>query len=132
MSDSKQQVRPDIYPVLRYKNGSKAMEWLTQVFAFSKHMEVLGADGEVAHAELSFGNGMVMFGSGGKQGDGNPWTTERSGIYVAVDDIDAHYERAKAAGAEIVRPLADTGYGAREYSVRDLEGHLWSFGTYRP
>lgn len=68
MSDSKQQVRPDIYPVLRYKNGSKAMEWLTQVFGFSKHMEVPGPDGEVAHAELSFGNGMIMLGSGGKPG----------------------------------------------------------------
>jgi uncharacterized glyoxalase superfamily protein PhnB len=54
------------------------------------------------------------------------------GIYIALDDIDAHYARAKAAGAEILRPLADTDYGAREYTARDLEGHLWSFGTYWP
>ena len=132
MTKDKRQDWPDIYPVLRYENGAKAMEWLTQVFGFSKHMEVPGADGEISHAELSLGNGMVMFGSGGKPGDGNPWSTERGGVYAVVEDIDAHYERAKAAGAEIIRPLADTGYGAREYSVRDPEGHLWSFGTYRP
>jgi uncharacterized glyoxalase superfamily protein PhnB len=132
MSQNKQQVWPDIYPVLRYKDGGKAMEWLTQVFGFSKHMEAPGPGGEIAHAELSLGNGMIMFGSGGKPGDDNPWRTERSGVYAVVEDIDAHYQRAMAAGAEIVRPLADTGYGAREYSVRDPEGHLWSFGTYRP
>lgn len=132
MSQDKQQVWPDIYPVLRYKNGTKAMEWLTEVFGFSKHMEVPGPDGEIGHAELSLGNGMIMFASGGKPGDDNPWTTERGGVYAVVDDIEAHYQRAQAAGAEIVRPLADTSYGAREYSVRDPEGHLWSFGTYRP
>jgi uncharacterized glyoxalase superfamily protein PhnB len=51
---------------------------------------------------------------------------------VAVDNIDAHYDYAVKAGAEIIRPLADTSYGSREYSTRDLEGNLWSFGTYRP
>lgn len=132
MSEDKPQVWPDVYPVLRYKNNAKAMEWLTQAFGFNKHMAVTGPDGEIGHAELSLGNGMVMFASGGKQGDESPWTTERSGIYAVVTDIDAHYQRAKAAGAEIVRPLADTAYGSRDYSVRDLEGHLWSFGTYRP
>lgn len=132
MSVDKPQVWPDVYPVLRYKNNAKAMEWLTQVFGFSKHMAVTGPDGEIGHAELSLGNGMVMFASCGKQGDESPWTTERSGVYAVVTDIDAHYQRAKAAGAEIVRPLADTAYGSRDYSVRDLEGHLWSFGTYRP
>jgi len=53
-------------------------------------------------------------------------------VYVYVEDVDAHHARARAAGAEIVRPLQDTDYGSREYSVRDLEGHLWSFGTYHP
>ena len=54
------------------------------------------------------------------------------GIYVHVADIDAHHERAVAAGAEIVIPLQDMDYGSREYSARDPEGHLWSFGTYQP
>jgi uncharacterized glyoxalase superfamily protein PhnB len=54
------------------------------------------------------------------------------GIYVHVTDIEDHYARALEAGAEIVYPLRDTDYGSREYGARDLEGHLWSFGTYRP
>ena len=62
----------------------------------------------------------------------NPWATERFGTYVVVPDIEAHYARAKAAGAKIERPLADTEYGSREYSARDCDGHLWSFGTYDP
>jgi len=62
---------------------------------------------------------------------GNPWAAP-SGLYVAVPDIDAHHARAKAAGADIVMPLRETDYGSREYSVRDCEGRLWSFGTHRP
>ena len=53
-------------------------------------------------------------------------------VYVYVPDIDAHFARAEAAGAEIVVPLKETDYGSREYSARDLEGHLWHFGTYLP
>ena len=53
-------------------------------------------------------------------------------IYAVVADPDAHHDRAKAAGAQIVRQLADQPYGSREYSARDLEGNLWSFGTYDP
>lgn len=51
------------------------------------------------------------------------------GVYVAVEDVDTHYEQAKAAGAEIIREIEDTDYGAREYTARDLEGHVWSFGS---
>ena len=54
------------------------------------------------------------------------------GIYVHVDDVNAHHDRAKAAGAEIIMELEDTEYGSREYIARDLEGHVWSFGTYGP
>ena len=63
---------------------------------------------------------------------GHHQSTEPFGVYVRVDDVDAHHARAVAAGAAIVRPPADTPYGAREYSARDLEGRLWSFGTYDP
>jgi uncharacterized glyoxalase superfamily protein PhnB len=54
------------------------------------------------------------------------------GVYVHVEDVEAHYAQARAAGAEIVRELADTSYGSREYLARDPEGNLWGFGTYRP
>lgn len=123
---------PDIFPVLRYKDGRAAIDWLGKAFGFATHFAVDNPDGSVGHAELKFGSGMIMFGGVSKPDPKNPWSTEKGGIYVAVDDVDGHYARAKAAGAQIVRDIADTSYGAREYSVRDLEGHLWSFGTYRP
>jgi uncharacterized glyoxalase superfamily protein PhnB len=53
-------------------------------------------------------------------------------IYIVVQDSDAHYARAKAAGAEIIRELEDQDYGSRDYTARDLEGNIWSFGTYDP
>jgi uncharacterized glyoxalase superfamily protein PhnB len=73
-----------------------------------------------------------MLGSARPSDKDNPWAAEPLGIYVYVEDVEAHHDRAKAAGADIVRPLQVTEYGSWEYSVRDLEGHLWSFGTYLP
>ncbi len=124
---------PNIFPALRYKNGPAALEWLARAFGFEKQMVVPGPEGAIAHAQMKLGPGVIMLGSG-KHGPGtdNPWDTAKQGIYVYVADVDAHYARAKAAGAEIVMELEDTDYGSRGYSVRDLEGHLWSFGTYHP
>jgi uncharacterized glyoxalase superfamily protein PhnB len=122
---------PNIIPALRYKNGTAAIEWLGKALGFEKQMVVPGPDGNVAHAQLTFGEGIIMLGSG-KHEPPNPWDQVAQGIYVYVADVDAHCARAKAAGAEIVMDLHDTDYGSREYSVRDPEGHLWSFGTYRP
>jgi len=124
--------KPNIFPALRYRNGSAAVEWLGRAFGFEKHMVVPGPEGNVAHAQMKLGSGMIMLGSGQHGSPNDPWNEVRQGVYVQVDDLDAHYARARAAGAEIVRPLQDTDYGSREFSVRDLEGHLWSFGTYRP
>ena len=122
---------PNIFPALRYKNGTAAIEWLGKALGFEKQMVVPGPDGSIAHAQLKFGEGVVMLGSG-KHEPPNPWDQVAQGIYVYVADVDAHDRRAKAAGAEIVIDLRDTDYGSREYSVRDPEGHLWSFGTYDP
>lgn len=119
-----------IFPALKYKDAHAAADFLERAFGFTRKMIIDAPGGGVAHAELRLGNGVVMFGSEGED-PGNPWAKE-VGVYVAVDDIDAHYARAKQAGAVIVRELADTSYGAREYSARDSEGRLWSFGTYRP
>jgi uncharacterized glyoxalase superfamily protein PhnB len=88
-------------------------------------------EGQIVHAQLRFGDGMIMLGSTrGDEADshvGQGWT------YVAVEgDIDAHFERAKGAGAEIMREPEDQDYGSRDYSTRDLEGNVWNFGTYRP
>jgi len=125
-----------IFPFLRYADAPAAFEWLSGAFGFEKQMLVPGPDGTIAHAQLRCGAGLIMIGSARddvmhlKSPSAVGGATQ--GIYVHVDDADAHHDRAKAAGAEIIMELADTDYGSREYMARDLEGHLWSFGTYAP
>ena len=123
---------PNIFPSFRYEDAPGAIGWLNKAFGFEKQFMVPGKKTTVAHAQLRLGAGMIMMGSAGKPDPTNPWAAERYGTYVVVADIDVHYARAKAAGAKIERPLADTEYGSREYSARDWDGHLWSFGTYDP
>ncbi len=123
---------PNIFPCVKYRNAPAAIEWLGRAFGFAPNLVVPGDGDGVAHAELRQGAGMIMCGSEAAPDPANPWSTEPFGVYVRVDDVDAHHARAVAAGAAIVRPPADTPYGAREYSARDLEGRLWSFGTYDP
>jgi uncharacterized glyoxalase superfamily protein PhnB len=126
----------NIFPALRYRDANAAIEWLQRAFGFVEKAAYRGADGTVNHAELALGAGVVMLGQarpdgwlGGRAPDARASTVS---IYVVVDDPDAHHEHAQTAGAEIVRELTDEDYGSREYSARDLEGNLWSFGTYDP
>ena len=134
---------PNIYPCLSYRDAKAAINWLCDAFGFEQRMVHPGEDRAVAHAELSLGPGIVMLGSASD--DMPEVTTELFtaggeadfsripfALYVAIDDVDAHCERARDAGAEIVREPNDTDYGSREYACRDLEGNVWSFGSYRP
>lgn len=123
-------VTASIFPAIGYADARAAAAWLERAFGFAPKALHDGPDGSVAHAELALGNGILMLGSR-RDDPTNPWAGQ-DGIYVAVDDVAAHHAQAVAAGAEIVRPPADTAYGSREYSARDCEGRLWSFGTYRP
>lgn len=96
-----------------------------------------GPDGTIAHAEMHLGPGTIMPKSPMAESEFAMKSPRALGginqcLYVAVEDPDAHYERTKAAGAEIIMEPFDTDYGARNYCARDLEGHLWSFGTYWP
>ena len=134
-----QQVQPQtatMFPFTQYENAKAAIDWLCQAFGFERHEVYEGEDGKILHAELAYGASVFMLGSAADTGFGLKTARElgavTGGVYVQVDDIDAHYERARSAGAEIVRELADTEYGSREYLARDPEGQLWSFGTYRP
>ena len=86
----------------------------------------------------SLGNGMIMlgdveteYGASGRGADRKGQSVTQ-GLYVVVEDVDGHYARAKAAGAEIVLDLKTQDYGGRDYTCRDLEGHVWTFGTYDP
>src|SRR3989442_5933159 len=123
-------IRPNIFPALRYNNARAAIDWLTSVFGFEKDGEHAAPDGSIAHAQLHFGAGVVGLSSAQNTPSDHPWSKVRQGIYVRVDEVDAHHDRAKRAGADIVMPLKDMDYGSREYAVRDPEGHLWGFGTY--
>jgi uncharacterized glyoxalase superfamily protein PhnB len=128
--------RPTIYPAIRYKDAPAAIEWLGRALGFTPHFVVPGPDGTISHAELSFDSGMIMLGSA-KNDDFRIKTPLEAGgvtqtLYVYTSDPDTLYARAKAADAEIVYELRDTEYGSREFAVRDLEGHFWSFGTYLP
>jgi uncharacterized glyoxalase superfamily protein PhnB len=121
---------PAVYPSLRYRDARAGIEWLKDTFGFAERVVYANEDGSVAHAELSFGPSIVMLGSEKDGGYGSH--VGQSWLYVAIEDPDERYARARAAGAEIVREPADTDYGSRDFAVRDPEGNLWSFGTYRP
>jgi uncharacterized glyoxalase superfamily protein PhnB len=128
-----------VIPCLRYRDAPAAIEWLCRAFGFEKHLVVPGKKGTIDHAQLSFGSGMVMLGSVVDSEFGRLMRqpdeiagAETQTPYVIVSDADALYSRAKAAGAKIVVDIKDEDYGGRGFTCRDLEGHVWSFGTYDP
>ena len=129
-----------IIPSIRYKNCERAIEWLCEVFGFERHLIVPSDVGSVLHAQLVYTDCMVMLGSAHERdeiGRLNSSPLELKGqntatIYMIVDDADAHYKKALGKGAEIVFDVKDEDYGRRGYTCKDLEGHLWSFGTYNP
>ncbi len=128
MTTTVQTKQATMYPLFRYRNPEAAFAWLGEAFGLEILEISRNEAGEAFHAELHLGDGVIMI---------SPESADRavSGtqeIYVALDAVDAHYERARAAGAEIVRPIAEQPYGSREYAARDLEGNTWHFGTYRP
>jgi uncharacterized glyoxalase superfamily protein PhnB len=123
-----------IFPTFRYRDADAALEFLKAAFGFEEKEVHRGDDGKIVHAELRLGDNLVMFGTAPAEGaeDSFPLQAGVGSVYVVVGDTDAHHDRAVRAGAEIVRELTDQDYGSREYSARDSEGVLWSFGTYDP
>ncbi|MBQ0830299.1 VOC family protein [Streptomyces tagetis] len=126
--------RPSVFPTLLYADAKAAIRQLTQAFGFTELAVYEGEDGSVAHAELVQGRGAVMLGSKGTGGrfDEAMRNAGPTGVYIVVDDVDAHHRRAAEHGAEILMPPTDQEYGSRDYMARDLEGNVWSFGTYSP
>jgi uncharacterized glyoxalase superfamily protein PhnB len=121
-----------IYPVLKYRDARAALDFLEQAFGFERRAVYDGENGGIAHAELIFQDEVIMLGS---EGEGDPLFNQgvgRTTVYLVVEDPDALYERAKAAGGEVLMEPTDQEYGSRDFAVRDLEGNIWSFGTYRP
>jgi uncharacterized glyoxalase superfamily protein PhnB len=119
-----------LYPTLRYRDARAAIDFLVNAFGFEAADVHAGENGVVEHAELRFGPNLLMLGSA-RESSAWPQEPGHSALYVVVSDPDAHHARAKAAGAD-VSGLVDQPYGSREYTARDPEGNLWSFGTYDP
>jgi uncharacterized glyoxalase superfamily protein PhnB len=128
-----------LVPGLRYQDGPAAIDFLCRAFGFERHLVLMAEDGRVAHAQLVRGDSMVMLGSAPsaelqsfmalpEEAGGRVTAT----LYVRVDDPDAHYARAVAAGAVILRDIADQPFGGRAYMCRDPGGHVWQFGSFDP
>lgn len=127
-----------LLPSLRYRDAPKMIDWLSDAFGFERHLVVNDGQGGIAHAELTYGGGMIMLGSVRADAFGELLKTPQvlggttQSPYLIVPDADAVYARAKAAGAEIVADIEDKPHGGRGFSCRDPEGHLWNVGTYDP
>ncbi|WP_444816166.1 VOC family protein [Stutzerimonas frequens] len=139
MSPQSKNTSATLIPCLRYRDVAAAIDWLCRAFGFECRRlykdELIG----ITHAQLAFGNGMVMvapvvdseYGRQLRQPD-EIGGASTQGIYVIVNSADALYAQAKAAGAQIAIELKDEDYGGRGFTCHDPEGHLWSFGTYDP
>jgi uncharacterized glyoxalase superfamily protein PhnB len=122
-----------IWPTLRARDAPGLIRFLVDTFGFVE-TAVFGEGDRVDHAQLSWPlGGGVMLGSTRDPGTDDPWPQQpgHGGTYVVTDDPDGLYARAKAAGADVLQELRDEDYGSRGFAVRDPEGNLWSFGTYR-
>jgi uncharacterized glyoxalase superfamily protein PhnB len=130
----------DVVPFLAYEDCGAAADWLVQAFGFTEE-ERFEDGGEVTHVTLRAGDGLVFLGQPGGYVNPRhlreridavarmyeaPWVFD--GVWVAVDDVDAHHDHARSAGATVVTEPTDTPHG-RQYRVEDIEGHRWMFGS---
>jgi uncharacterized glyoxalase superfamily protein PhnB len=129
--------RASLASAIFYRDPLAAFTWLEQAFSFEPAMLITDPDNKMVHAQLSFGNGYIMIGNEWADYTASPASIggkNSQGLHVNLDsDIDAHCDRARAAGAAIVQEPADQFYGDRTYRARDPEGHVWTFAqTMRP
>jgi uncharacterized glyoxalase superfamily protein PhnB len=131
---------PDVIPMLDYEDGPAPMDWLTAALGFQEVTRWLRPDGALDHGEMLAGNERIMLGTAtpayespkrhrehcasARAWQDNPWVID--GVLVYVDDVDAHYARAAAAGATILS-VPEDGFPGRRYRAEDLEGHRWMF-----
>ena len=131
-----------IVPFLGYEDAAAAIEWLEHAFGFRENRDERREEsGTIGHAELQFEGAVIYLSTPARYASphtlradselarrayDNSWVID--GHFVQVDDVDAHYERAKGAGATILREPEEPGIGFRIYTAEDLEGHRWMFG----
>jgi uncharacterized glyoxalase superfamily protein PhnB len=135
MSSSVPIEAPRLYHTMRCKDAEAMIAWLKDVLGFTERV-IYRRENIIAHAELSFGSSILMLGADRQDGYGKSVGgldgRRTDAVYLAVDDPDALYAKVKASGARIEMELQNTDYGSRDFSARDPEGGLWSFGTYWP
>jgi uncharacterized glyoxalase superfamily protein PhnB len=124
---------PSLAPYLFYADVSRAAQFLQDAFGFRLGFTSKEPDGSLAHAQLLHGSSLVMLGRAGEGGLGLARSASsfggslHAGVYVFVEDVDAHHERAKGAGAKVMFPPADQPWGDRMYCAVDPEGQFWMF-----
>ena len=120
-----------LLPHIVYPDVAEAIDWLTQTFGFTEHYRYGEPGGRVDGAQMHLGDAWIMLNSA-RPGSASPAQVgcDTQSLTVFVDDVDAHFERAKSAGAKIVEHLHETEYGERQYGVVDLEGHHWLFSRH--
>jgi uncharacterized glyoxalase superfamily protein PhnB len=117
---------------LSYHDPKAAFRWLEDAFGFEPLMVILDGEGNLAHSEMKFGDSVVMVGTEWTEKHRSPKSIDginTQTVHVQVeDDIDAHCERARKAGAKILQEPETQFYGDRTYRATDPEGHIWTFG----
>ena len=129
MNESKPAIKTEIIPYIFYRDVPAALDWLVRVFGFTEEMRHPTPSG--MHAQMMFGDRRIMMGQGSadwRMQSPSETKVATMGVFVYLADVDAHYERARAAGAEIVQAPYDEPYG-RTYTARDLDNHPWFFTT---
>ncbi len=122
---------PRITAYLLYHDVAAASDWLTKTFGFKERMRMDGPDGKVTHAEVTLEEGVVMMGRpDGEFKNPKQLNMPTQMLYVYVDKVDEHFQRAKKAGAKILKEPEDQFYGDRRYAAEDPEGHQWFFATH--
>jgi PhnB protein len=120
-------------PYLTVKDADAALAFYEKAFGFEKKMVMPGPDGKAMHVEVTWRDAVIMFGPESPQNPSKAPATlgvrPPSGVYIYVEDVDALFKRATAAGAKIDRPPTDMFYGDRTCSLIDPDGHVWGFGT---
>ena len=120
-----------IHPVLKYDDAHAAIDFLERAFGFKRLQVHENDDGKVVHGELRAGDAIVALSSTGAGDPVYEQGAHQSVVYAVADDVDQLFERAREAGAEVIMEPTDQDYGSRDFSVRDPEGNVWAFGTYR-
>lgn len=139
MNNFAKQTTSTVLPGMRYRDALKMIEWLEQAFGFEKKAVYMAGE-RVGHAELTFGNGMIMLGSAANGPDAASYMAqpeelggrETRSLSLVVSDCDAIYASAKAAGAVMIQDLAEVPYGGKAFTCHDPEGHIWNIGEYDP